>query len=670
MKTSLLKKLCAVIIASVFLFITADAQIIYKDVNPDTTVACLQSGCTSYFYLDLNNDGINDFSLTSQSSSKKHKGCVGFGCAFSDKTVSEKITPLNGNAVLVNNLGYPSYTSANNNIGSPATWGSNPNMILDSVFDYHNAIYYGNWLDTSDGYIGLKLITNGHTYYGWLRLSVNKHLFSSSSGSASFTIKDYAYNSVPDQAILAGQSTVNYAAVSAITATPYCAGNNVSVTYITHGTFNISNIFTAQLSDSSGSFANPKAIGSKQSSTRGQINAVIPTSVPTGTKYRIRVVSSSPSLPSLDNGTDIIISALSNPIIIASGPTMFCTYNPLDGTTGTVTLSTTPIPGYAYRWLLNGTSIADSTQHTKTVYTSGNYQCTVTNACGITTSNTIVVTANTSPVANIAASGPAAICKGGSVKLSANIDNGLTYQWQNDQGIIPGATSSSFIAQTTQQYWVAETDKNGCYNYSNLIQVEVTDTIKAVTVSTGSGNTTFCAAGDIELVADITNYDPNDYSYQYQWSKNGINISGATSNYYFPNTGGTYKCAVTNACGVSVISNGLKIKKQCSALIADAATDDEKIISTATQLKVAPNPFSNTTTISFTIPQSQKVSISIFDMTGRLVKILANEEMQQGNHEIKWNGNDEKGNRVPTGIYFLRINAGSDLETKKLSIIK
>jgi len=97
---------------------------------------------------------------------------------------------------------------------------------------------------------------------------------------------------------------------------------------------------------------------------------------------------------------------------------------------------------------------------------------------------------------------------------------------------------------------------------------------------------------------------------------------------------------------------------------------NEKIISQATHLKIAPNPFSNSTTISFTLPQSQKVSIGIFDMKGRLIKTLADAQMQAGTHQLIWNAKDEKGSTLSTGIYFLRMQTGNYAETKKLSVIK
>jgi ELWxxDGT repeat protein len=90
----------------------------------------------------------------------------------------------------------------------------------------------------------------------------------------------------------------------------------------------------------------------------------------------------------------------------------------------------------------------------------------------------------------------------------------------------------------------------------------------------------------------------------------------------------------------------------------------------ANTIIIAPNPFSNSSTISFTLSTSQKVSIQIFDIEGRLIKTLANEQMPAGVHQITWNATNENGSAVANGMYYLKLNVGNYTETKKLSVIK
>ncbi|MFN0275462.1 MAG: VPS10 domain-containing protein [Chitinophagales bacterium] len=89
----------------------------------------------------------------------------------------------------------------------------------------------------------------------------------------------------------------------------YCPAATLTVSYLATGVYTITNIFTAQLSDATGSFATPVNIGSITSSDlSGSIACTLPASAELGTGYRIRVVSSAPALTGLDNGADISIS--------------------------------------------------------------------------------------------------------------------------------------------------------------------------------------------------------------------------------------------------------------------------------------------------------------------------------------------------------------------------
>ncbi len=90
----------------------------------------------------------------------------------------------------------------------------------------------------------------------------------------------------------------------------------------------------------------------------------------------------------------------------------------------------------------------------------------------------------------------------------------------------------------------------------------------------------------------------------------------------------------------------------------------------APSLAVYPNPVSSSTTISFTLQQSQKVSIHVFDVSGRLIKNLADEPMQAGVHQLTWNATDESGTAVAKGLYIVKLQSGDDVQTKKISVIR
>jgi len=74
--------------------------------------------------------------------------------------------------------------------------------------------------------------------------------------------------------------------------------------------------------------------------------------------------------------------------------------------------------------------------------------------------------------------------------------------------------------------------------------------------------------------------------------------------------------------------------------------------------------------INFPLSDKGPVSIKIYDITGRLVKTIANGKMSEDYHEVEWDNKDESGKPVPAGIYVLQIAAHGKSETMKISIIK
>jgi hypothetical protein len=83
-----------------------------------------------------------------------------------------------------------------------------------------------------------------------------------------------------------------------------------------------------------------------------------------------------------------------------------------------------------------------------------------------------------------------------------------------------------------------------------------------------------------------------------------------------------------------------------------------------------PNPFNPSTTIYFSLPRNSVVSLKIYDMLGREVKTLLNQQMNAGIHSINWNAENEIDEKVTSGIYIYRITAGDFISAKKMILIK
>lgn len=83
-----------------------------------------------------------------------------------------------------------------------------------------------------------------------------------------------------------------------------------------------------------------------------------------------------------------------------------------------------------------------------------------------------------------------------------------------------------------------------------------------------------------------------------------------------------------------------------------------------------PNPFNSITRIKYNLPENSDVHISIYDMLGRQVRTLVNQSQEAGYRTIIWNGMDDNGSPVSTGLYLYMIKAGDFSQTRKMLLLK
>ncbi|MCK4575642.1 S8 family peptidase, partial [candidate division WOR-3 bacterium] len=82
-----------------------------------------------------------------------------------------------------------------------------------------------------------------------------------------------------------------------------------------------------------------------------------------------------------------------------------------------------------------------------------------------------------------------------------------------------------------------------------------------------------------------------------------------------------------------------------------------KIVPAAYTIKCYPNPARNAASVRFSLPRKGHISLDVYDVTGRNVSTIVNGEFNSGTHSIVWNRKDNKGVKVPQGIYFIRLKA-------------
>ncbi|CAN5914646.1 hypothetical protein BH11BAC7_BH11BAC7_27520 [soil metagenome] len=187
----------------------ANAQIVYTDIIPDTTVNTINGD----YQLDLNNDGTVDFAISYQQIPITF-GTTGGGtvqytydlivAAGNNPSTNQIDTSL---AQSTGNPGFPQTAShpATTPIGPTNLWfagyGTGYTHFLAGASTMDPTTYnWGDWNGAVDKYVAMKFDILGQTHYGWARLDVAQN-------ANSFTIKDYAYDATPNTIIIAGDMT-------------------------------------------------------------------------------------------------------------------------------------------------------------------------------------------------------------------------------------------------------------------------------------------------------------------------------------------------------------------------------------------------------------------------------------------------------------------------------
>ena len=83
-----------------------------------------------------------------------------------------------------------------------------------------------------------------------------------------------------------------------------------------------------------------------------------------------------------------------------------------------------------------------------------------------------------------------------------------------------------------------------------------------------------------------------------------------------------------------------------------------------------PNPFNPETKIKYSVPESGYVKLSIYKIDGQLVRNLYTGGQLAGNYEVIWDGRNEYGNKVSSGVYFYRLQSNNFSQVRKMILLK
>jgi hypothetical protein len=101
-----------------------------------------------------------------------------------------------------------------------------------------------------------------------------------------------------------------------------------------------------------------------------------------------------------------------------------------------------------------------------------------------------------------------------------------------------------------------------------------------------------------------------------------------------------------------------------------AVKDEPKLPTSYSLLQNYPNPFNPSTTISYEIPHNVKVKLLIYDILGRKITTLVDKVQQPGSYKIIWNGKNNFGQSVASGIYFYQLQSEGFNNVKKMILLK
>jgi hypothetical protein len=315
-----------------------------------------------------------------------------------------------------------------------------------------------------------------------------------------------------------------------------CAGGTFNLPYSTNINFATGNTFTAQLSNASGSFAAPIAIGSITSSASGSIPVTIPAGTAPGTGYRIRIVASNPSFISPDNFVNIeIVTSLTPPT--ATGNTPVC----VGGDIYLDVISTYSISSYSWTGP-SGTGFSSIIKNpvitgVSTAY-AGTYSVVTThNGCPSTTATVnIVVNSFIPPTPTVTAT--SVNCVGGTISLSAASGLGtapVTYGWTGPSGFTSTLQNPSIspAALTDAGVYNVVDTFDGCPSAAASVTITVTPTTPVSVSISVSPNDTVCSGTMVTFTASAVN---GGISPIFQWMTTTGPVVGAISSTWSTST--------------------------------------------------------------------------------------------------------------------------------------
>lgn len=515
--------------------------------------AAVFNGTSSYAVVSDHSDfDITNYSITAK---VKYNGFYTNNCQANVILMRGEVATPGRYSMYTFDNAYNSCTAYDTNKYVLTTQSGSNDVTPISKWQNNVKIHTGQWYDLAVTYDGTnyKMYVNGtltNTVYfpsgsvgnGNLPIGIGKNI--TSTGNT----YPYWLNGVLDDLRLFDHAlddtditalTYDHWIDQPFTDTIFCVGDTFTVYYSTNKAYKTGNTFTVQLSNASGSFANPVSIGSTTATNSGSIFCTIPSNTTSGNGYRIRIASTAPAKFSDANEIDISIGNLPNISASNNGP--ICSGN-------SILLSTSPTNNnITYSWT-GPNNFSSGTQNPSranaTVADGGNYIVTATmGSCSDT--DTTVVVVNATPAKPQAGSNTP-VCPNTTLNLTASHSSSLVnYSWTGPNSFSSNTQNPTLNSATYTMAgdYIVTVSQNGCTSEPDTTSVVVTITTPT---PQASSNAPICSGQYLFLYANnITNATyswrgPNGYTSSLQ--------NPSIANSTMSNAGTYFVKATVNGC--------------------------------------------------------------------------------------------------------------------------
>ncbi|MBF8965655.1 SBBP repeat-containing protein [Pontibacter sp. FD36] len=477
-----------------------------------------------------------------------------------------------------------------------AKYDTEGKVVWVKTFDGNNThgMGYGLAVDALGG-VYLHGVYGGDTSFGETRL------LHKSEGFSAFVAK---LESEDNPAIL----------TSNLPELEYCAGAIVPVSFLKSGSYAVGNTFTAQLSDASGSFANPVTIGTGQSAP---IMAELPAGIAPGAGYKIRVVAGVPAV--IGRESSIPVSIIARPMAPVAIPTASCG-------SGNVTFAVSGArAGEAYHWYATATGgealATGSAFRTPPINSTTHYYVSLVTNTGCESERTLV-TATIDPALNVQAGSDVELCIGsGEVQLTGFSPAGGTWSGAGVSAAGVFNPSSAGAGTHTLTYTF---DNGHCAGYSTtVVRVTPIPTIQAGFEPVECG-TAESPSGLAPLQVKFTNSTSGATAYLWEFG-DGATSQEATPGHTY-NTIGNFDVYLTTYYG-----NDCSSRQQVTTVQVERRNENANVFT----------PNGDGLNDYFVLNVScLPLDLKVFDRWGKLV-------FEQADYKQNWDGGNQR-----SGIYF------------------